>query len=91
MAQTVEHRQHPRVRRSVKVSCYADCRIFEARAANISMSGAMLKSPREYPPGEELMVVFNTPNARRPLTIPAEVVWSDVSEKRGGKRNFNWE
>jgi Tfp pilus assembly protein PilZ len=55
------------------------------------MSGAMLKSPREYPPGEELMVVFNTPNARRPLTIPAEVVWSDVSEKRGGKRNFNWE
>ena len=52
------------------------------------MSGAMLNSPREYTPGEELIVVFNTPNARRPLTIPAEVVWSDVSDRRGAKLKF---
>ena len=72
----------------MKVSCFADYQIVETESGNISMSGAMLKSPREYTPGEELIVVFNTPNARRPLTIPAEVVWSDMIGWRGGKLEF---
>jgi hypothetical protein len=77
MAQAIEQREHPRVQQPLKVSCMADYRVFEARAENISASGAMLECSEKYMPGEELLLVFNAYCARRFLTIPAEVVWSD--------------
>jgi len=84
----MEQRKHPRVKQPLRVSCVADYKVFEARADNISASGAMLECAEEYIPGEELLLVFNAYCARRLLTIPAEVVWSDLKGNSEGKVQY---
>jgi len=80
MAQTLEQRAEPRVKCAVKVSCISDFKVFEAKADDISVSGAGIKSPKGYAAGEDLVLVFNASCARRLLTVPAQVVWSDLDQ-----------
>jgi len=48
--------------------------VVDAQANNVSLSGALLSSPVAFEPGEEVVVVFNVPIARRPFSIPARVI-----------------
>jgi len=88
MAQIIEQRGYPRVKYPLKVSCIGDYQVFEARADNLSLSGACLLSPKEFVPGISLGIIVQLPGARRFSVIPAEVVWSEFKKSGSGEYQY---
>jgi hypothetical protein len=88
MAQAVEQRGHVRVKLPLKVSCIADYRVFDAMTENLSFSGALLKSPFEFVPGEDLAIVFNPPGLRSMFMVAVRVVWSNCQEAGDDSRCY---
>jgi len=85
MAQGFEQeRESPRANYPLKVSCLGDYQVIEARADNISLTGACLSSPVEYAAGQSLGLIVKLPGVRKLYAIPAEVVWSRVGRGEGG-------
>jgi len=72
----------------LKVSCIADYRVFDAHTENLSLSGALLKSPFEFSPGEDLAIVFNPPGLRSMFMVAVRVVWSNRRETEGDPRSY---
>ena len=67
----------------MKVSCIADYRVFDAQTENLSISGALLKSPFEFSPGEDLAIVFNPPGLRSMFMVAVQVIWSSCLASKG--------
>ena len=72
----------------MKVSCIAEYRVFDARTENLSLSGALLKSPFEFSPGEDFAIVFNPPGLRSMFTVAVRVVWSSCEQADGDPRSY---
>jgi len=85
MAQAVEQRVHLRFKYPLKVSGIGEYQVFEARAENLSLSGACLWSPVAFSPGKSLGLILKLPGAGKFLVIPAEVVWSRAFNSGSGE------
>ena len=88
MAQGVEQREYARIPLLLKVSCIGDYKVFDARTENLSLSGALLKSPFEFIAGEDLTIVFNPPGLRSMFTVPVRVIWSSCLDAGGDARCY---
>lgn len=84
MAQAVEQRECQRITLLLKVSCISVYKVFDAHTENLSLSGALLKSPVEFSPGKDLTIVFNPPGLRSMFTVQAQVIWSSCLDTGGG-------
>lgn len=79
MSQEIEQRGSSRIKYPLKVSCFADYKIFETRAENLSLSGACLYLPESFCPGSYLGIIVKLPGMRGFVVIPSEVVWVKTS------------
>jgi len=80
LAETVqkEKRQHPRVNITWPVSIQVSQGTIEAETKNISLSGAFICCHEPLPLRENFHLTIDSPN-HDPLTLEAEVVWSNIN------------
>jgi uncharacterized protein (TIGR02266 family) len=71
-------RQHPRVDITWPVRMKTSQGTIEAETENISLGGAFICCHKPLPLGENFRLTIDCPN-RDPLTVNAEVVWSNIN------------
>jgi len=73
-----EKRQHRRVDITLPVKMKTPRGTIEAETKNISIGGAFICCHKPLPLGENFRLTINAPN-QDPLTVEAEVVWSNIN------------